>query len=82
MAFNAREVARNSPERQRAEALKASAEADAADSNAAIQRTLRNIIAGEVATPQERMKQELRMPSRASRHKARVNCPNEPTKTQ
>jgi hypothetical protein len=57
MAFNAREVARNSPERQRAEALKASAEADAADSNAAIQRTLRNIIAGEVATPQERMKQ-------------------------
>ena len=57
MAFNAREVARNSPERQRAEALKASAEADAADSNAAIQRTLRNIITGEVATPQERMKQ-------------------------
>lgn len=56
MAFNAREVARNSPERQRAEALKASADADAADSNAAIQRTLRNIITGEVATPQGRMR--------------------------
>jgi hypothetical protein len=56
MAFNAREVARNSAERQRAEALKASADADAAESSAAIQRTLRNIIAGEVAKPQERMR--------------------------